>query len=59
VRKSPYNGDKNGLQIAVGRLGVITEVELSIIPQDMVERQITTTSFWDFVDAMQVIMLLT
>lgn len=42
------------LQIGVGRLGVITEVELSIIPQDMVERQITTTSFWDFVDAMQV-----
>ena len=39
-------------QIAVGRLGVITEVELSILPQDMVERLTFETSFADFVDAM-------
>ena len=39
-------------QIAVGRLGVITEVELSIIPQDMVERLTFETSFAEFVDSM-------
>ncbi len=39
-------------QIAVGRLGVITEVELSIIPQDMVERVTFDSPFADFVDKM-------
>ena len=32
---------------------MITEVELSIIPQDMVERETFETSFWDFADKMQ------
>ena len=39
-------------QIAVGRLGVITEVELSIVPQDMVERVTFDSPFADFVDKM-------
>lgn len=41
------------LQVGVGRLGVITEVEMVIMPQDMVERTVTTMDFMDFVEAMQ------
>lgn len=37
------------VQISVGRLGVITEVELAIMPQDMVARTTDDISFWDFV----------
>ena len=39
-------------QIAVGRLGVITEMELSLIPQDMVTRVVTNMDFWEFVQAL-------
>ena len=36
-------------------LGVITEVEMVIMPQDMVEREVTTTDFSAFVEAMQIL----
>lgn len=39
----------------MGRLGVITEVEMVIMPQDMVEREVTTTDFSEFVAAMRVL----
>ena len=41
------------LQISVGRLGVITEVEMIIMPQDMVTREVINTEFSVFVKAMQ------
>lgn len=53
------NGGEQGdsscvcVQIGVGRLGVITEVELEIVPQDMLEREVFSTSFDDFVAAMK------
>lgn len=40
-------------QIGVGRLGIITEVELSVIPQDMVGRETYETTFEEFVDRMR------
>ena len=40
-------------QVSVGRLGVITEIEFEIVPQRMVQRDTYTTSFDDFVDAIQ------
>lgn len=43
----------HALQVNVGRLGIVTEVELSIIPQDMVARTVTATDIWGFVDAMK------
>lgn len=35
-------------QISVGRLGVITEVEFSIIPQQLLTRGVTNITFVDF-----------
>ncbi len=36
------------LQISVGRLGVITEVDFSIIPQQLLTRAVTNITFGDF-----------
>ena len=35
-------------QISVGRLGVITEVEFNIIPQQLLTRGVTNITFADF-----------
>ena len=36
------------LQISVGRLGVIIEVDFSIIPQQLLTRSVTNITFTDF-----------
>ena len=36
------------LQISVGRLGVVTEVDFSIIPQQLLTRTVTNITFADF-----------
>ncbi len=37
------------MQLAVGRLGIVTEIDFKIVPQRLLTRTVTTQSFDDFV----------
>ena len=48
--KGECKGEYVDMQLGVGRLGIVTEVDFMILRQRMITRTVTPQSFWEFVD---------